>query len=531
MLRIFVVFGVLFLVPFVLATSGNTWTGFGNNLENTRYQPNSNQMLNFNNPKNFIINWFYPASVGVSSTPTVTNNRIYYGDLGGYVYALRLDGTLVWKVYLQDILPGNYQWLTRSSPVIYGNLLICGAAFNPGNGYPTVGPSVFALNKNTGALVYNTTIEDHFSATITTSPTLVGTLAIFGVSSQEEYAAISPLYPCCSFRGSVVAVNVVTGAIVWKTYMLPDNNGLPGGYSGAAVWGSSPSVDISRGFVYIATGNDYTLPAYVEHCQNETAGLTGLLTDPCQEESNHANSVLALDLYTGVIRWAVALGPLAGWNAGCGLPGLPPNSNCPNIPGPDADFAQAPILVRDLNYKFGGPKRDQVFAAQKSGMAYGFDAETGRLTWATQVAPGSEGGGMMFGSATDGSRLYVGNNNDEHSPYHLPNGTETTANSWSAVNLVTGEVEWTFTDPAGNEGLSFGPVTVWDDLVLFGSKSASGGFYGVRKSDGKLKYKIYLNNVIGGGAAVASNTIYIGSGYAGTTITTPAGLYSLRLPY
>jgi polyvinyl alcohol dehydrogenase (cytochrome) len=227
MLRTIVVFAVVLLVPLVLASGSNTWTGFGNDLENTRYQPYSNQNLNFNNPKNFLINWFYPASVGVSSTPTVTSNRIYYGDLGGYLYALRLDGTLVWKVYLQDILPGNYQWLTRSSPVIKGNLLICGAAFNPGNGYPTVGPSVFALNKNTGALVYNTTIEDHFAASITTSPTLVNNLAIFGVSSQEEYAAISPLYPCCSFRGSVVAVNVLTGAIVWKVYL---QDILPGNY-------------------------------------------------------------------------------------------------------------------------------------------------------------------------------------------------------------------------------------------------------------------------------------------------------------
>jgi polyvinyl alcohol dehydrogenase (cytochrome) len=514
-------------------TGGNSWTGFGNGLYNSRYQPSSSyQHLNFLTPKNFTKNWFYPASVGVSSTPTVTSNRIYFADLGGYVYSLRLDGTLVWKVYLQDILSGNYQWLSRSSPLVFGNLLLWAAAFNPGNGYPTVGPSVFALNINTGALVWSTVVESHFAATITTSPTLVGSRIIVGVSSQEEYAAVSPDYPCCSFRGSVVALNAITGHIEWQTYTLPDNNGLPGSYAGASVWGSSPSVDVERGFVFVSSANNYALPAYVEACQIATNGTAGLLQDPCQEEVNHSNSILALDLYTGVIRWSVAVGPLAGWNGGCGIYGtdLPVNSNCPVIPGPDFGFGQAPILVRNVPWKAGGQPRDQIYAGNKSGKAFGLDAETGRLSWSTQVSPGSQSGGMMFGSATDGKYLFVGNNNGYKLPYTLANGATTTYDSWAALNLTTGDLVWSFVDPAGLSGSAFGPITVWGNIVLFGSKTATGGFYGVRKHDGKLLYQIQLNNVVGGGAAVASNRIYIGSGYAGTGLTNAAGLYSLSLP-
>ena len=46
----------------------------------------------------------------------------------------------------------------------------------------------------------------------------------------------------------MVAVKIETGEILWKTYMTPE------GYSGNAVWGSSPAIDLKRQQLYIATG-------------------------------------------------------------------------------------------------------------------------------------------------------------------------------------------------------------------------------------------------------------------------------------
>jgi polyvinyl alcohol dehydrogenase (cytochrome) len=43
-----------------------------------------------------------------------------------------------------------------------------------------------------------------------------------GVASYEEaYAALTPSYPSCVFRGSVLALNANTGQILWRTYTVP----------------------------------------------------------------------------------------------------------------------------------------------------------------------------------------------------------------------------------------------------------------------------------------------------------------------
>ncbi|KAL5765002.1 hypothetical protein ACOSQ2_017596 [Xanthoceras sorbifolium] len=53
-------------------------------------------------------------------------------------------------------------------------------------------------------------------------------------------------YLCLTLLNSFGKLDVEFGEILWKTFMLPDNNGDTGGYAGAAVWGSSPSIDIHR---------------------------------------------------------------------------------------------------------------------------------------------------------------------------------------------------------------------------------------------------------------------------------------------
>jgi hypothetical protein len=49
---------------------------------------------------------------------------------------------------------------------------------------------------------------------------------------------------------------------------VPKNGGVPGEYSGAAVW-QPPAIDKKRGSLYVGTGDNYTAPLDVEACQNE----------------------------------------------------------------------------------------------------------------------------------------------------------------------------------------------------------------------------------------------------------------------
>lgn len=196
-----------------------------------------------------------------------------------------------------------------------------------------------------------------------------------GTSSLEEGVMLDQ---CCTFRGSFSKLDIRNGAILWQTFMLPDNFGNKGQYAGAAIWGSSPSIDISRNHVYIATGNLYSAPLPIRQCQERQNNQT-LPTQPdqCIEPDNHSNSILALDLDTGKIKWYKQIGGYDVWFGACHRH-LDPR--CPPGPSPDADFGEAPLM---LSTYVNGTKRDIVVAVQKSGFAWALDRNDGSLVWST----------------------------------------------------------------------------------------------------------------------------------------------------
>ena len=243
---------------------------------------------------------------------------------------------------------------------------------------------------------------------------------------------------------------------------------------------------------------------------------------------------------TGIVRWSRNLGAIDAWTAACLYPSPVPNPNCPSRPGTDIDFGQAPILKLNLKYKFGGKNRDQLFVGQKSGIAYGFDAETGTVIWSKQVSPASNTGGMLFGSAADDKYLYVGNNNAHSLSYTLPDGTTTTKASWSALDLVTGDIKWTTVDPTKNvtQTSAYFALAVWNQLVLVqggslpyaSDNSINGCVYGLNKKNGQVLYeKCIANTPLGSGVSVAKNTIYVGVGYRNSRPATD-GVLALKLP-
>jgi polyvinyl alcohol dehydrogenase (cytochrome) len=145
---------------------------------------------------------------------------------------------------------------------------------------------------------------------------------------------VVPGYPCCSFRGSMVALDVHTGEILWKTYMAPV------GFSGNAIWGSAPAVDTKRGAVYVATGNNYSVPDEVLDCVI-AAGDDPVAKAACLPSDNYFDAVLSLDTKTGRIKWATRALPYDAWTADC-IPFFGDGDNCTEPAGPDYDFGQAP---------------------------------------------------------------------------------------------------------------------------------------------------------------------------------------------
>ena len=144
----------------------------------------------------------------------------------------------------------------------------------------------------------------------------------------------------------------------------------------------------------------------------------------CLSPDDHADSILALNMNTGanqvvtkMVTWGQqTYGVTDGsdfWNVDLFCIGKT-TSALSDQPGPDYDFGSAP---NEITYKTSGGAKTIIGAGQKSGIYYALNPDTGAELWHTQVGPGSSLGGMEWGSASDGARIYVAISNLYGIPY------------------------------------------------------------------------------------------------------------------
>src|SRR5712675_530243 len=414
------------------------WRIAGQNLSDSRSQPEEHS-ISPTNVNGLTQKWVFTTGGDVSATPTVDGNAVYFPDWGG---------------------------------------------------------NLFAVDRETGTIRWMTQVETHPAAIITGSPVIFDGVVYIGVSSNEETLALDPTYPCCSFRGSIVALDAKTGAMLWKTFDMPDNGGKPGGYSGGAMW-QSPAIDPKRGTLFAGTGNNYTAPADVEACQNATP------TADCAAPDDFFDTALALDLKTGQIKWAKRLQNLDTFTGACGFGTARPPSGTPNCPVPsseDFDFGGAgPNLVGKI-----------VGFGQKSGIYWALNPDNGDITWSTLVGAGGTLGGIEWGTATDGERIYVAIADSNHVPYTLTSGQQITWGSWSALDVNTGNILWQTADPTAGT-IDTGSVSVANGVMYAGSYS--GQMYALDTRTGKVLWNFASGGSVIDGPSIVDGTLYWGSGY------------------
>ncbi|MFC4889824.1 PQQ-binding-like beta-propeller repeat protein [Streptomyces beijiangensis] len=454
--------------------------------------------------------WVFTATDDVQVTPAVRDGITYFSDYGGYVYAVKAStGALIWKGYVPDYT-GSPNAIARTNPVVSGDLLILGD--NHKIWKPHQGAHLFALNRWTGRLVWNTQVDAHEAAVITADPVVRGSRIYAGVSSIEEGYASSAGYKCCTFRGSVVSVDLRTGRLIWQTHTLPSRlvtacTATDCGYSGNAVW-SKPVVDPATGTLYTATGNNYTVPESVEACVRK-ALEDKVSFDHCSDPENLQETVLALDLDTGRVKWSHRVSGYDAWIVACPED---PVSWCPDPGGEDFDFGSGPDLFR-IHDKRGS--RKVVGVGQKSGVYWAFDAKNGSLVWKTLVGPGSLYGGIMHGTTVDDKRIYMPIGNVDRKPYVLqPSGRTATAGSWSALDKNTGKILWQTADPGPRVPFDIGKPTVTGGVVFVGSQDPDkNNMYALDARTGKILWGFPSGGSVGRGPAVVDGTVYWGSGY------------------
>jgi polyvinyl alcohol dehydrogenase (cytochrome) len=517
-MRLLVTLGAL--VAAVLPAQAADWPSAGRDLGNTRYQADETA-ITAKTVGRLTLRWSAATAGDVTANPAIDGDFLYFPDSAGFLYKLRRDnGATVWKRPISDYtgIAGDF---ARATPAVAGDLLILGNQsgkfLGPALGQPDPQAArVFAVNKHTGAPVWTTQVDETPLSFVTHSAIVANGTVFVGTASNEELvsAFVPKIYWQWHFRGSVSALDVATGRVKWKTYMVPE------GYNGGAVWGSTGAIDLKSNQFFVATGNNYMVPEDVLKCIREGGSASS-----CTDAANHFDSVVALDMSTGAINWASRGLDSDTWSVACGLnvpgvfvvapgpffPGV--YDNCPNADpataGPDYDFAQGPMWL-------GG---GLVGAGQKSGRFWAFDHKTGALAWATQVAPGGVTGGLQWGSATDGRRVFVAVANSGPSsagggagamPWTLKDGSTTTAGGWAALDRKTGAVLWTTPDPLGSRAEA--AVSATDGVVFGCNLSAAGTLYALRARTGEVLWSFDSGGACNAGPSIADGMVFWGSG-------------------
>ena len=491
--------GVLVMTPAVNAETtashrrSGQWRVAGHDLGNSRSQP-AEHVIGSGNVKSLEPRWTFTTEGDVSATPTVGGNAVYFPDWGGNLVAVEKEsGRLIWSHTIAEYngVPGS---VSRTSPALHGDHLIIGDLQSSNR--PHDGANVMSVHRRTGELQWITQVDSHPAAIITGSPVVFEGVVYVGVSSIEETLAADPAYPCCTFRGSMVALDEKSGEILWQTFTVPENGGEPGGYSGNAIW-QPPAIDPKRGALFVGTGNSYTAPAEVEACHDADP-----LAD-CAAADDFFDTALALELKTGVIKWAKRLQGLDVFNVACVLP-TGPQANCPLPDSPDFDLGgSGPNLVGNI-IGFG----------QKSGIYWALNADNGNVVWSAAVGPGGLAGGIQWGTATDGQRIYVAIANSQHMPYTLvPSGQTINWGAWSALDVATGKILWQTADPTPGT-VDIGAVSVANGVVYAGS--LAGQMYALDARTGDIVWGFASGGSVIDGPSIVDGVVYWGSGYRKT---------------
>ena len=470
------------------------WNGWGHDIENSRSQPTPG--LKGTDVPRLKVKWAY-AYPGRSAygQPTVIGDRVFVTSSTGEVSSL-------------DARSGCAHWIYNAGTGVRGAVSVGVIAHNGKSTTAVLAGDektfVHALDAHTGAVLWKTRLEDHPVARITGAPQLHEGVLYVPLSSLEEVAARTPTYECCTFRGTLVAVQANTGKILWKSHVTrepprPFKKNTAGtqmhGPAGGAIW-SAPTVDAKRRLVYVATGNSYTDVA-----------------------NDGSDAVVAFDMQTGERKWVNQVTTSDNFLLGCAGANAGKN-NCPEQGGPDHDIGASPIL------KTLPDGKQIILAGAKSGVVYGLDPEDdGKTLWRLKIGAGSPLGGVEWGMAADDEHVYVA-----ISDAVVRQGAKPGV---SALKLQTGEQVWYTPTPAvecswqeGRCGRGQpGAVTAIPGIVFAGALDGHMRAYDTRTGaivwdfdtapdrDTVNGLKVPGGSIDAGGATIANGMVYVNSGY------------------
>jgi len=461
---------------------GPRWMAWGNDTTNTRYAPQGG--LTAQDLPRLKLKWAfaYDSATSARVQPALAGNKLFAASDNGELHAL-------------DPKTGCTYWTYKAEFGVRSALSVW--PYRTGNStryavfFGDQKANVYAVDSVTGQLVWKKKADAHPNAAITGAIAVANGQAFVPIQGLgEETTAGRADNVCCTFRGNVTALDVNTGAQLWKTYTVDEpkprgknaRNGTDAfGPAGGGIW-SSPTADLARRSLYVATGNAYADPG-------------GPLTD----------AVVAMDMESGKVKWAYQGTPNDNWLGGCPAK-TEGGSGCPAVMGPDHDFSASPMLATVEG-------RQLILVPQKSGVAHALNPDTGALVWQYRFGVGDALGGQ-YGGSFDGRQAYFGNGS-YRSP--APGGVR-------AVRGATGQEAWNVAaqpvlcagQPRCNASQA-GAATAIPGAVLVGS--IDGGLRAYAADGGEILWQFdtnrsyeTVNGVPGTGASIDGSPLIVGGG-------------------
>lgn len=473
---------------------------FGFNKQNHRSLSPAQAGLTTEDFENLELAWAigFPGATTMRSQPAVVGSTLFLPVAdAAKVFAINIDGEPCLQWVYQSEIP------LRSSAA-YGQL-------EDGRHVLALsdqGANAHLVDAKTGESIWKTHVGSSALSLTTGTPVIHEDKVIVPISQYEISVAADEKHVCCTSHGAVTALNAKSGEKIWTTHTMEEakpirdrgDGQMIWGPSGAPIW-NSPAIDEKRGVLYVGTGEATSEPAH-----------------------KNTNSILAMDLDDGSIKWSFQATADDIYISGCGRE--PRSKNCPKPEDTvylDVDFGASVILGKA---KDGS---DLIFAGQKSGALWALDPDQkGKVVWRQNFGEGSALGGIHWGIAFDGERVFAPINRAYS--WGVQGKDKTEKPGIHAVS-ADGDVLWTFASEPdcsgdrqervrgceGNIGMSGAP-TVVDGAVVEGS--LDGFLRAFNAKTGKLLFQFdtaktfeTINGVDAKGGAIDNASIVAANGY------------------
>ena len=476
-------------------------SSWGLDSDNSRWQLHS--QIKASNVQQLQLQWTFglPEVSEARSQPVITADTVFVLAVSGHVFALdRASGCVKWHADLNRTLRTSLSlgWVGGTRALFLGD----------------AAATVLALGASDGKILWSHDAALFDTSVTTGAPIQAGERLIVPLSSFDVAAATDPQYPCCKGHGAVMALDANSGERLWVRHMTQAARPTyrsrvdvqQWGPSGVPVW-STPTVDIAAGKIFVGTGENTSSPA-----------------------TELSDAVLALELETGAIAWRYQATAGDAFNMACGRRAGP---NCPKEDGPDFDFGAS--IIRSVD----GEGRAILFAGQKSGVVHALRASDGAVLWQRKLSDGTALGGVHWGMALAGKRLFVPIADPEFPrPGYRPRP------GLYALDVATGQLLWRHRaergctlDPSDTDarnspwpdcpyayGFSAAPMAA-NDVVVAGSldgmvrvfDAATGAVLWGRQTARAMtavnKIPVHGGAIDNGGVQLADDMLFVSSGY------------------